>query len=154
MRRNALIVGLGLGSSAFLLSIGVAAQPASQDGDTIVWTGEGEGLEPPRLWDCSRIAPEYRAWLEADNAPQDWKFAGKTYREAGDERSYDWSEWLNWYERSCALGAPLAEGSAAGSGGNGLGIAANVAALGGFVALSSGSDEERQAATPPNDSPG
>ncbi len=52
----------------------------------------------PEEWDCNRIYPEYRAWLEAGNAPADWRHVGKTYRDVEDAELYDWNLWLEWAE--------------------------------------------------------
>lgn len=84
--------------------------------EIIAWQQPVDGLEPPRLWDCERIVPEYREWIEADNDPQDWKYVGQTYREVGDGRLYDWAEWLEWYDSTCPAAGWLTGAGAVKSG--------------------------------------
>lgn len=55
-----------------------------------------DALLPPASWNCERIFPEYRAWLDEGNAPSDWKHVGKTYRDAANEELYAWQDWLDW----------------------------------------------------------
>lgn len=57
-------------------------------------------LPRPEEWDCERIYPEYRDWLEAGNAPADWRHVGKTYRDVEDAELYSWNDWLEWAERA------------------------------------------------------
>ncbi len=131
------------------------AQTAEQGDGVVVWQQPADGLEPPRLWDCERIVPEYRDWIEAENDPQDWKYVGQTYREASDERLYDWAEWLDWYEGTCP-GAGWLDGAAtsvtAGSP-VAIGLVAQVTAVAVWAALS-GADNDRSSRPTRNDSPG
>ncbi len=58
-------------------------------------------LDPPERWACDRIAPAYRAYLRDGGDPAQWRFAGKAYRTPAGDRRYTWSDWLDWYDRTC-----------------------------------------------------
>ena len=136
--------------------IGASAVAQSTDAEpreVVIWSDRGDGLEPPRLWDCTRIAPEYSRWLEDGNAPESWKYAGKTYRENGEARQYDWPMWIDWYEDSCGAAlVPESNGLALGKGVK-VGLIAHAVAFAGWAILRDG-DDPQTGRPPPNDSPG
>lgn len=85
------------------LPLALAAQGA------VIPSDAEDALDRPELWDCTRILPEYRRWLEEGNAPESWKYVGKTYRDSATGGNYDWQDWLEWAaQRKCDVG-PLVE---------------------------------------------
>ena len=87
-----------------------AVSGASLAQDRTISSDEPDALIPPRAWDCSRIYPEYRAWLEAGNTPETWRYVGPTYRDVADGTRYDWGDWLEWHDRACPAVAPAEAG--------------------------------------------
>lgn len=82
-------------------------------------------LLPPDRWDCSVYVQEYRAFLEDGNAPEDWRFVGRRYRDIVDGTIYDWDDWLAWEaQNGCA---------AAAGDGNGFGGMTAVGIVGGLL---------------------
>lgn len=104
--RRTLLLGLTLAaatSAAVGFAQGAPAGPILSD--------TPGALDVPETWDCRRIEPEYSDWLDKGNSPQSWKFAGKTYREAGTDKLYDWQDWLDWADKAgCFKGANLTNG--------------------------------------------
>ncbi|MBY6014606.1 hypothetical protein KUV75_06780 [Qipengyuania gaetbuli] len=78
-----------------------SAQPIASD--------EQGALEAPEYWDCDRIRPEYTAYLDAGNAPESWRYFGKTYRDVANDRIYTWQDWLDWADDAGCGAARLAE---------------------------------------------
>ena len=82
-------------------------------------------LLPPDRWDCSVYVQEYRAFLEDGNAPEDWRFVGRRYRDIVDGTIYDWDDWLAWEaQNGCAATA---------GDGNGFGGMTAVGIVGGLL---------------------
>lgn len=92
-----------------------AAGAALRPGDAVPGAGAPSGevvpsdapgaLDTPNRWECPRILPEYRAWLEAGNATTDWKYYGISYRNVETGELYDWADWLRWArEAKCSVG--------------------------------------------------
>lgn len=74
-------------------------------GDEGVIPSDADGALPvPEQWDCSLIRPDYQDWLNADNAPEGWRYAGRQYRNVENGTVYDWQDWLDWAEDA---GCPL-----------------------------------------------
>lgn len=107
---------VGTVSACLALSAVVGAQ------DRIISSDDANAMPPPRAWDCTRIVPEYRAWLDAGNTPDTWRYVGKNYRDVADGTRYEWNDWLEWHGRACPAVAPT-EG----------GITGNAALIGGVV---------------------
>ena len=117
-----------IAAAGSLVAGGVFAQVSDPTQRVILSSDEG-ALLPPEEWNCGNYVEEYEAYLEAGNPPESWRFVGKTYRVAGDDRIYDWREWLQWYdEAGCAFENPAVDpvdtasaasgpGDAAGGGG-------------------------------------
>lgn len=102
MRRR---LGASLAGTALVL--GLAAGGSAQTGPSPISSDTPGALEIPELWDCTRIEPEYRDWLEAGNTPESWKFAGKTYRDTLTDELYTWQDWLDWADDAGCLPAGL-----------------------------------------------
>lgn len=100
----------------------VALSTAALAQERVISSDEADALIPPRAWDCTKIYPEYRAWLEAGNTPDTWRYVGPTYRDVADGTRYDWNDWLAWYDRACPA-AVVADG----------GLPGNAALIGGVV---------------------
>ena len=119
-----------------LVAGGAVAQPA----DPIPSTADG-ALDIPELWDCDRIEPEYAQWLEDGNAPEDWRYVGKTYRDVEDDELYSWQDWLDWADNA-GCGAGFAEAGKSPTAIVGVLVAfyatGLIAALGGDRAISPG----------------
>ncbi|MFN2098464.1 hypothetical protein [Altererythrobacter sp. MF3-039] len=113
--------------------------------ERVIPSDEANALDPPRAWDCTRIVPEYRAWLEAGNTPDTWRYVGPTYRDVADGTRYNWDDWLAWHDRAC----PAVVAADAAMPGNAALIGGVVGALGvtGLIAGSGGGGGG-------NDSPG
>ena len=94
---GALLVGAGCGGALF-------AQPG--DAGQIIESDDPAALPPPERWDCAIIEPEYRAWLADGQGAQEYRYVGKTYRDAATGSLYRWDDWLAW--RSQAACAPVA----------------------------------------------
>lgn len=73
-----------------------AAQPTSENATTAIWSNEPGALDTPDTWDCSRIYPEYRSFLDAGNAPEEWKHVGKTFYDVANQKPYTWLDWIDW----------------------------------------------------------
>lgn len=117
-------------------------------GDEAVIASDTEGALPvPEEWDCLLILPEYENYLDSGNAPEDWRYVGKTYKNVESNQNYDWNDWLRWADDSgCQVGAlvndqflalPAAVGSGLGAVVGFLG-AGLIAAVGGEQAKSPG----------------
>lgn len=131
---------------------------AAQDARPVVAHTDAGALPPRDAWRCDRIASAWQAW-QADGRPSDeWRFAGRRYRDTRNGRVYDWGDWLDWYDESCAApglaksgeGArpPAQPPALAGSGLPGeVAYVGGVFAIGAAIALLGGGGEQ-------NDSPG
>ena len=133
-RRWKAITGAICAISAGLASVALAQAEAGP-----IPSDTPGALDIPETWDCTRIEPEYRDWLEAGNTPESWKFVGKTYRAVEDGDIYNWQDWLDWADDAgCLPGA--AQTTPGGVPTTGLIITGAVTALGvGAVAASGGS---------------
>ncbi|QPC98143.1 hypothetical protein [Qipengyuania soli] len=99
------MAAIGVGAYGFLFGDEVSA---ARDG-TISSSTEG-ALDPPELWTCERIYPEYKAYLDAGNAPEAWIHVGKVYRDANSGKIYTWRNWIDWANVSnCGGDALLAK---------------------------------------------
>ena len=121
----------------------VTERDASRSGDALppenptiaraIPSDASDALREPEFWTCSYLLPEYQAWLEGGNDPNDWSMVGKTYRNAETGELYTWIDWLDWIdEHKCApdaiarpealqllgpiLGPALGAGAAVGTG--------------------------------------
>lgn len=121
------------------LSVGLAPVALAQTETGPIPSDTPGALDIPETWDCRRIEPEYRDWLEAGNTPESWKYVGKTYRDLVSGELYNWQDWLDWAGNAgCLPGA--AQTTPAGVPTTGLIITGAVTALGvGAVAASGGS---------------
>ena len=104
-----------LAAAGSLAANAALAQVAGEQDDAISSSAEG-ALAVPEDWDCDIYSEEYREWLEAGNDPQDWRFAGKSYRAANDGDLYNWQDWLDWSEEQGCLAAVFADPQSAGGG--------------------------------------
>ncbi|QYJ06883.1 hypothetical protein [Qipengyuania flava] len=129
--------GACLAAAAFAVStVGIGA---AQTGPAPIPSDTPDALEIPELWDCSRIEPEYRDWLDAGNTPDSWKYVGKIYRDVEDGDLYNWQDWLDWADDAGCLPGGLTN-TTPGVPAPGLIVAGVVTALGvGVVAGSGGS---------------
>lgn len=92
--------------AAAALFAGVAGSGVAQPGAEPIPSDTPGALDIPETWDCRRIEPEYRDWLEAGNTPESWKYVGKTYRDLVSGELYNWQDWLNWANSAgCLPGA-------------------------------------------------
>ena len=99
-RRRATIAAIAL------LSAGLAASAFAQAPAGPIPSDAPDALDVPETWDCRRIEPDYRDWLEAGNPADSWKYVGKTYRDVKDGDIYTWQDWLNWADDAgCLPGA-------------------------------------------------
>lgn len=76
----------GVGGTVF--AQGVRSTPVSSE--------ESDALDTRDEWECQKIYPEYRSFLDEGNDPKDWKFAGKFYRDVRTGALYQWSDWIDW----------------------------------------------------------
>lgn len=118
------------------LVFGTGAALAAQDpqtAETIVPSSRADALPPPEEWRCDLIRPDYAEWLEAGNAPQDFRYAGPTYRDVEDGELYNWQDWLEWERTAdCAVAeaSPFNGRTAVGAAVAGIGTALLVAGSG------------------------
>ena len=140
----ALLAAVAWGGSAAHAQLGVGA---AEQGANVIPASNPDALPQPSEWRCTRIAPEYRSFLAAGNDPQQWRFAGRTFRTSDAEPvTYQWSDWLRWFEASCdAAAAPDLANVAEGPPSLPLVIGGVVAGVGIIGLIGSGS---------PSDSPG
>lgn len=88
------------------VSAGLASASLAQPGAGAIPSDAAGALDVPETWDCRRIEPDYRDWLDAGNSPDAWKFAGKTYRDVATGELYNWQDWLGWANSAgCLPGA-------------------------------------------------
>jgi len=92
---------------AGVLIFGTGAALAAQDSqaEIVVPSTRADALPPPEEWRCDLIRPDYAEWLSAGNAPQDYRYAGPTYRDVEDGELYNWQDWLEW-ERTADCATP------------------------------------------------
>jgi hypothetical protein len=129
---------IGACAAAATLALAVAGSGAAQPGGGPINSDTPGALEIPELWDCTRVEPEYRDWLEAGNPPETWKYVGKTYRDMLTDELYTWQDWLDWADNAGCL--PGALETPPGVPSTGLIISGVVTAIGvGVVAASGGS---------------
>lgn len=96
----AVVIGYGL----------VFGEEARAIEDQAIRSDTEGALDPPDQWSCDRIFPEYKAFLDAGNAPEDWPHLDKFYRNVRDGEIYTWRRWLRWAnENKCGDGASLVE---------------------------------------------
>lgn len=112
-------------------SVSIAYDAVAQD--TAILSDASGALPSPDKWDCRRIAPEYDAWLEGGNSPASWRYAGSTYRNVADGKTYNWDDWLAWSKANCAV----AQGQNAGNTGN-FGLIGGVVGALGLTAVAAG----------------
>lgn len=93
-----------------LVAAACAVSGVSNAQERVISSDDPAALAPPRAWDCSKIHPEYQAWLEAGNTPETWRYVGPTYSDVADGTRYQWGDWLEWYDRSCPALAPAQSG--------------------------------------------
>ncbi len=134
--RSVLASGAALGLA---WTAGLGAQ------ERVIPSDDPSALIPPRAWDCTRIVPEYEAWLEAGNTPETWRYVGPTYRDVADGSRYNWNDWLEWHGRACPAVAPADAGplnNAALIGGvvGALGVTGLIAGSGGGSGNGGGND--------------
>jgi hypothetical protein len=99
--RRSILAGLALAT----LGSGAVAW-AQGTGNSAIGSNTPGALDIPERWDCRRIQPEYSDWLEKGNSPDSWKYAGKTYRNVGTDKTYSWQDWLDWADSAgCFAGA-------------------------------------------------
>ncbi len=92
-------------SAAIRPADALPAQEGSEDAASVVLSSAENALDLPEEWSCTRILPEYQAWLEAGNSTSDWKFAGKTFLDEASGELYDWTDWLRWArDAKCSVG--------------------------------------------------
>ena len=96
-----------LAASAAAIAL-VGGSALAQSSQPIASDTQG-ALEAPEYWNCDRIRPEYTAYLEAGNAPESWRYVGKTYRDVANDRTYTWQDWLDWADDAGCGAARLAE---------------------------------------------
>ena len=131
---------------AGVLSVTLAALPITVVGQVSpidaapIASSEAGALIVPDEWDCEKIIPEYRAFLDAGNSPDDWQYVGKTYLNVDTGETYTWSDWVNWVsEKKCVEEGLVSPEILPVLAPTGL-IAAAVAASGtGLVAVANGS---------------
>lgn len=111
MRRILTIV---LTAAAGSLAVTGTLAYAQMAADREILSSEEGALLPPEHWECGLYVKEYEDYLEAGNDPAAWRFAGKSYRSAGDGERYDWRGWLQWNEDADCAAALPAGGSADG----------------------------------------
>ncbi len=125
-------------------------------------------MAPPDLWKCDLYVAEYRAFIDAENDPDTWRFIGKRYKSDTDGELYDWNMLRDWQNSGdCALKTPelgsSQGGGSSGSGGAGagasgggidtmtaVGVVVGLLGLGGVAAGGGGGGDD----TPPSKSPG
>ena len=116
---------LMMATAGSLLAGGVLAQ-VNDPVEREILSSEDGALLPPEEWACNLYVDEYEAFLKAGNQPDSWRFVGKRYRSSGDNRAYDWQQWLAWYEEADCAARPIGEvanstGPAGGGGGGASG---------------------------------
>lgn len=128
----------GVAGIATLLTGGAAAF-AQNEADQAIASDQPGALDAPETWNCRKIRPEYSDWLEDGNAPESWRYVGKTYRDVDTGDTYTWQDWLDWSDRAnCAALADA--GTSAGASQSRLLIGAAITAFGtGLIAASGGS---------------
>lgn len=109
--RSLILIGIvsllaaGTASAALRPADALPAQDGSAGASPVIPSSAGNALDTPDQWSCTRILPEYQAWLEAGNATTGWKYFGTTYRNETTGELYDWSDWLRWArDADCAVG--------------------------------------------------
>ena len=120
----------------------LAAGGAFAQADSAPVSSDSPGaLEAPEDWDCDRYEEEWREWVDDGNAPEAWRFAGKTYRAVSDGDIYRWDDWLEWAEdNNCLAGAYLApQGASAGISGM-TAVGAVLGTLAVAIVVASGGD--------------
>ena len=105
-------------------------------GEEAVIASDTEGALPvPEEWDCSLIRPDYRDWLNDNNTPESWRYAGHRYRNVANDRIYTWQDWLDWAD-DAGCPAPVGPVSPAASPNAGLGVVVGFLGAGLIAALS------------------
>lgn len=93
-------MGIAICSIALLSAPKATAQRDVPSHALAKWSNEAGALDRPSTWNCTRIYPEYRAFLEAGNAPEEWKHVGWTFFDIETEASYTWLDWIDWANES------------------------------------------------------
>ena len=108
------VAGLALVLSASAAVSGIFAAPEQPEEDPAIRSTADGAMLPPAAWNCDLYVSDYRDWLDSGNAAGDWRFAGKTYEDAGTNGRYTWADWLAWYQTAnCDAGVATKSESAA-----------------------------------------
>ena len=126
----------------FAAAASLAANGAFAQADSAPIASDSAGaLEAPEDWDCDRYDEEWREWIDASNAPEAWRFSGKTYRAVSDGDLYTWDDWLEWSEdNGCVAPAYLSPGSSGGGIGTPTAVGLITSVFGVGLATASGGE--------------
>ena len=102
-----LVVGAcALGTSLAFAQPDIPANDASNG--LIPSTADG-ALDEPSTWSCDRLLPEYKAWLDQGNDPNEWVHVGKGYYVFETGEKYSWNDWIDWMNSNGCVAEPLVQ---------------------------------------------
>jgi hypothetical protein len=83
------------------------AMPAKRVND--IRSDADGALATPDQWNCDYLVEEYRAWLDAGNRPESWRYAGHSYLDINSKAQYSWDNWIDWQNEAGCLPVALAK---------------------------------------------